>query len=160
AFRFAVSLDQPQTAPVTVDFATADGTATAPGDYVPNTGTVTFAPGETAKTVAVQVKGDTTVERDETLDVNLANATGNATIADGQGIGTIANDDLPVNVRPSRISIGDVRMAEVNAGQTAFRFAVSLDQAQAAPVTVAFAAADGTATAPVDFAARNGSVAF
>src|SRR5262249_24071058 len=61
AFRFTVSLDTPESAPVTVDFATAEGSATAPGDYVPTSGTVTFAPGETAKTATVQVNGDTTV---------------------------------------------------------------------------------------------------
>ena len=93
AFRFTVSLDAPQAAPVTVDFATADGTATAPSDYAGTQGTVTFAPGETAKTVAVQVNGDRTVEPDETFTVNLANATANTTIADATGVGTIANDD-------------------------------------------------------------------
>jgi virginiamycin B lyase len=93
AFRFTVSLDQAQSAPVTVDFATADGTATAPGDYTANTGTVTFAPGETAKTVTVQVNGDTRKEPDETFSVNLSNAAGNATLADGNAVGTIANDD-------------------------------------------------------------------
>src|SRR4029450_7597360 len=93
AFRFTVALDTPQSAPVTVEFATADGTASAPSDYAANTGTVTFAPGETAKTVTVQVNGDTRKEPDETFSVNLSNAAGNATLADGHATGTIANDD-------------------------------------------------------------------
>ena len=160
AFRFTVSLDRAQSAPVTVDFATADGTATAPSDYAAGQGTVTFAPGETAKTVTVQVNGDTTVEPDETFNVNVANAAGNAAIADAQGVGTIVNDDQPVVVPPSRISINDVRMAEGNAGQTAFRFTVSLDQAQATPVTADFATANGTATAPSDYARTSGAVTF
>jgi Calx-beta domain/Low-density lipoprotein receptor repeat class B len=160
AFRFTVSLDQAQSAPVTVDFATADGTATAPGDYTANTGTVTFAPGETAKTVTVQVNGDTTVEPDETFRVNLANATGSATIADGQAVATIVNDDQPVIAPPSRISVGNVTMAEGNAGQSAFRFTVALDTPQSAPVTVEFATADGTASAPSDYAANTGTVTF
>src|SRR5262249_55009092 len=69
AFRFTVSLDQAQSAPVTVDFATPAGvgTATAPSDYTAASGTVSFAPGETAKTITVQVNGDTTVEPDETF---------------------------------------------------------------------------------------------
>jgi NADPH:quinone reductase-like Zn-dependent oxidoreductase len=54
---------------------------------------VTFAPGETVKTVTVQVNGDTTKEANETFTANLANATGNATIADSQAVGTIVNDD-------------------------------------------------------------------
>ncbi len=90
---------------MTVDFATADGTATQPGDYASNTGTVTFAPGETSKTVTVQVNGDTAVEPNETFFVNLSNATGNATIADNQGVGTIVNDDA---TGASNISINDV----------------------------------------------------
>jgi chitinase len=160
AFRFTVSLDASQPARVTVDFATGDGTATAPSDYVPNAGTLTFAAGETTQTVTVPVNGDTAVESDETFTVNLANAAGNATIADATGVGTIANDDQPVIAPPSRISINDVSMAEGNAGQTAFRFTVSLDQPQSAAVTVDFATANGTAAAPSDYVANSGTVTF
>ena len=141
---------------MTVDFATADGTATQPSDYTANSGTVTFAPGETSKTVTVQVNGDTTVEPNETFNVNLSNATGNATIADAQGVGTIVNDD----VAASNISINDVSHNEGNSGQTAYDFTVSLNAAQAAPVTVDFATADGTATQPGDYAANTGTVTF
>jgi hypothetical protein len=150
AFRFTVSLDAAPAAPVTVDFTTADGTATAPNDYLAANGTVTFAPGETAKTVTVQGNGDTTIEPDETFTVNLSNAVGNATIADAQAVATIVNDDRTATPPPARISIGDVTMAEGNAGQTAFRFTVSLDSAQSGPVTVDFSTANGTATAPGD----------
>jgi hypothetical protein len=160
AFPFVVTLDRSHSAPVTVDYSTADGTAAAPTDYVAISGTLTFAPGETAKTVTVQVNGDTTVEPDETFTVNLANVTGNATIVDSQGVGTIVNDDQMVIVPPSRIAINDLTTAEGNAGQTAFRFTVSLDAAQAAPVTVDFATADGTATAPGDYAATRGTLTF
>jgi len=160
AFRFTVSVDQAQSAPVTVDFSTANGTATAPSDYAPASGTLTFAPGETAKTITVQANGDTTVEPDETFTVNLSNAVGNATIADAQAVATIVNDDRTATPPPARISIGDVTMAEGNAGQTAFRFTVSLDGAQSAPVTVDFSTANGTATAPRDYVAGSGTVTF
>jgi C4-type Zn-finger protein len=160
AFPFVVRLDTPQSAPVTVDFTTADGTATAPGDYVASRGTVTFAPGETAKTVTVQVNGDTTVEPDETFTVNLTNAVGNASIADAQAVGTIVNDDQTVTEQPARISIADVSLPEGNSGQTAFRFTVSLDRPQSAAVTVEFATANGTATAPSDYVAGSGTVTF
>ncbi len=110
---------------MTVDFATANGTATAPSDYTANSGTVTFAPGVTSQTVTVQVNGDTTVEPNETFNVNLTNATGNATIADAQGVGTIVNDDQP---RRSNITINDVSHSEGNSGTTAYVFTVSLDQ--------------------------------
>jgi hypothetical protein len=95
AFQFTATLDSPQSSPVTVGFATADAAATAPSDYAATTGTVIFEPGETAKTATVQVNGDSTVEADETFNVDLANAAGNATIADGHGVGTIVNDDEP-----------------------------------------------------------------
>src|SRR5207248_138551 len=85
---FTVSLSQSTTATVTVHYATADGTATQPSDYAAASGDLTFAPGDTAKTVVVSVNGDTTPEADETFLVNLSAAT-NATIGDGQGLGTI-----------------------------------------------------------------------
>jgi hypothetical protein len=97
ALNFTVSLDAPQDAPVTVQFATADGSAFAPGDYTAATGTVTFAPGDTSEPVTVQTIDDTLVEGDETFNVNLSNPTGNAAILDGMGVGTIISDgpDLP-----------------------------------------------------------------
>jgi hypothetical protein len=157
AFSFTVSLDAASANPVTVDFATADGTATQPSDYASNSGTLTFAAGETTKTVTVLVNGDTAVEPDETFNVNLSNATGNATILDGTGLGTIQNDDQPAG---ATLSINDVSMAEGNSGTTAFSFTVSLSAAQGAPVTVDFATADGTATQPSDYASNSGTLTF
>jgi len=78
---------------VTVNYATADGTATAGSDYTAISSTqLTFLAGETTKPVNVTVSGDTTVEPDETFNVNLSGAT-NAVIGDSQGVGTITNDD-------------------------------------------------------------------
>ncbi len=87
-------MQQPtSTGTVTVKYATANGTATAGSDYaaVPST-LLTFAPGQTSKTVTVNVAGDTIKETNETFTVNLSGASG-ATIFDGQGVGTILNDD-------------------------------------------------------------------
>src|SRR5712691_4372454 len=78
--------------------ATANGTASAPSDYLANSGTLTFAAGQTTKTITIVVNGDTLNEADETFFVNLSNAV-NATINDGQGIVTIRNDDA--NVPPT-----------------------------------------------------------
>lgn len=89
---FAVSLSNPSTQTITVSYATANGTATAGSDYTTANGTLTFNAGQTSKTVSVSVRGDRTVEPDETFFLNLSNAT-NATIADAQGIGTITNDE-------------------------------------------------------------------
>ena len=81
---FTVSLSAPSGRTVTVDFATANGTATAPADYAAASGTLSFATGETTKTITVSVNGDLLDEADETFPVNLSNAV-NATIADAQG---------------------------------------------------------------------------
>ncbi len=77
---------------MSVDYATANGSAVAPDDYLAAAGTLTFDPGQTSKTVTVQVKGDKADEPDETFSVDLPGAT-NATIADATGVGTISDDD-------------------------------------------------------------------
>jgi len=91
-FNFTVTLSMASTGTVTVPFSTSTGTATAGSDYVATTGTLTFAPGETQKTVAITVNGDTASEPDETFFVNLAVPTG-AVLGTSQGQGTITNDD-------------------------------------------------------------------
>jgi hypothetical protein len=98
AFTFAVRLAGATVQTVTVVAQTVDGTAKAGPDYSTVAPvTLTFAPGTTAQPVVVPVIGDTTVEPDETFTVRLSSAT-NATIADGEGLGTIKNDDAAVVV--------------------------------------------------------------
>jgi hypothetical protein len=80
---------------VTVNFATADGTAVQSSDYQSTSGLLTFNPGEVSKTITVLVNGDITNEPNETFFVNLSNPV-NATIARSQAVGTILNDDTPV----------------------------------------------------------------
>jgi hypothetical protein len=92
---FTVSLSPPSASTVTVVYATANGTATAPSDYASTSGTLTFAPGSSSATIAVSVKGDVTNEASETLLVNLSSPV-NATMTDGQGIGTITNDEASI----------------------------------------------------------------
>lgn len=94
---FSVSLSAPSDVPVTLDFATSDNTAIAPGDYTATSGSVTFlANSITAQSIPVTILNDGDFEADETFFVNLTNlvATGrNVTMGDGQGQGTIQNDD-------------------------------------------------------------------
>ena len=92
AFAFTVQLSASTTATVSVNFATANGSATAGQDYVATSGTLIFNPGETTKTVVVAVNGDRTREPDETFSVNLSAAEG-GTIFDALGLGIIRNDD-------------------------------------------------------------------
>ena len=90
--RFAVTLDRAGSAPVTVDWATADGTATAGEDYVAASGTLTFAPGVTKRTVRIALLDDAIDEGKETMKLRLSNPQG-ARIADGRATGTIRNSD-------------------------------------------------------------------
>ena len=109
AFPFTVTLSPASTGPVTVRYATANGSALAGSDYTATGGTLTFAPGQTRQTVTVNGRGDTTVEPNETFAVNLSAASG-ATLFDWQGVGTILNDDGPV------LRISDASRAEGHAG--------------------------------------------
>jgi len=89
---FTVTASQPTGVPITVNYATADGTATAPSDYASASGTLTIPANTTSATITIAVNGDTTFELDETFFVNLS-APANANILDGQGVCTILNDD-------------------------------------------------------------------
>ncbi len=89
-----ITLNQPASEPVTVDYATADGTATAGKDYTPVSGTLTFAPGETTKTVRVLTIDDAIDEPNETLTLNLSNASAGVIIGPRASVTlTIGDDD-------------------------------------------------------------------
>jgi hypothetical protein len=94
AMTFTVTLSAAYDQAVTVNFATHDGNAkTADNDYVANSGTLTFAAGETSKPITVLIKGDTKKEADESFHVLLSGASSNALIDHDYGTGTIVNDD-------------------------------------------------------------------
>ena len=88
AMQFNVSLSGPSGQTIVVPYSTAPGTATADVDYVSTSDSVTFNPGETTKSISVLVNSDASAEPDETFFVNLVAPT-NATIDDGQAVGTI-----------------------------------------------------------------------
>jgi len=146
------------TAAFSVDYATANGTATAGSDYVATSNTLNFAAGSGAaqsQTVSVTINGDTTVEPNETFFVNLLNATNGGAIVKSQGIGTISNDDAV-----GSISINDVTIAEGNAGTSIATFTVTRTGGTAA-FDLTYATADGTATAGSDYVAQpTGTVSF
>jgi hypothetical protein len=95
SFTFTVSLSAASDQPVTVSYRTANGTATAGsgGDYTSKTGTITFAPGQTAITITIEVKGDNKRESNETFYLDLFGLSSNALFTKSRGIGTILNDD-------------------------------------------------------------------
>ena len=158
---FTVTLSEPAGEPVTVSYSTANGTATAAGaDYTPTVGTLTFAAGETVKTVNVAVTGDTMVELDEQFTLNLS-APVNAVIGDGVGVATIVNDDVDTAPStPPAVSIADLTVAEGDGEHSHFMFTVTLDKASDETVTVQYSTSDGTAIAGVDYTATTGTVTF
>jgi hypothetical protein len=90
---FTVTLSQPSSVKMRVNYATANGTAkTSDNDYVAKSGSITFNPGQTTKTITISIKGDKKNESDESFFVNLSGGSG-APIEDGQGEGLILNDD-------------------------------------------------------------------
>lgn len=141
-FTFTVSLSAPAPAGgVIFDIATADNTATvSDNDYVAKSLTAqTIAAGNQTYQFMVTVNGDAIVEANETFLVNVSNVTG-ATIGDGQGLGTIQNDDSPT------LTINDVSASEGNGGTTTLTFTVTSSlPPPAAGITFDIATADGTA---------------
>ncbi len=105
---FKVTLSTTSTQTITVNYATADNTATAGSDYTATTGTLTFTPGQISQDIIISVNGDTAIEPDETFLINLSNPS-NALITDNQGLGTITNDDgdnisVTLAVSPSSVT--------------------------------------------------------
>jgi Calx-beta domain len=94
--QVTVSLSAPATSPVSVAYATTDGTAGGGTDYLPARGTLTFAVGEITKAVTVGITGDTAIEPDESFEVTLANPKGAALgTSTATATATIVNDDFP-----------------------------------------------------------------
>ena len=134
-----------------INYATANGTATAGSDYTAAAGTLTFNAGETTKTVSVATTADTVYENNETVLLNLSAPTNNATISDGQATGTITNNDPA----PS-FAISD---ASALAGNN-LTFTVTKSGSTAYSHSVNYATANGTAVAGSQYTAKSGTLAF
>lgn len=151
-----VALSAPSGQPVTVNYAVTGGTATGGGvDYTLPSGTLTFAPGETTKAIPIAIVNDALDEPDETIQVTLASPV-NATLGTpAVHTYTILDDDPTPG-----LSINDVTMTEGHSGTTNATFTVTLSAGSGRVVTVAYATADGTATAPADYTAVSGTLTF
>ena len=143
----------------TVDYATGDMTATvASSDYQSKSGSLTFSPGETSKTVTVNVVADTEVEFNETFNLTLSNP-GNASLNNAVGTATITNDDivtLPVLQIDNNVSVTEGS----GGGTTAAVFSITLSGSRTGDVIVEYATSDTTATAGEDYESKNGSLIF
>ena len=156
---FTVTLSKASTTPVTIGYATANGTATAGADYTATTGTLSFAPGVTSQQISVPVLLDTIVEPSETFTVTLSNPSG-ATITTATATGTITNTvPTAVGTAPT-ISLADAVVTEGNSGTSNLAFTATLSKASATAVTVKYATSNGTATAGQDYTAGSGTITF
>jgi hypothetical protein len=153
---FTVTLSNPPTSGnVTVNYGTANGTATSASDYTTTTGTLTFAPGTTTQQIMVPITGDTLVEQDETFTVTLTGAI-NATISGATATGTITNDD-----NNATLSIASQSLLEGNSGEANMVFTVTLaNPPSSGDVTVQFATTADTATAGTDYDTTTGTLTF
>ena len=151
-------LSAPSAAQTSVDWYTSNGTASGIGagshDYDDFGARLTFAAGETVKTVRVPILQDILVEAPEQFYVNLANPVG-LQVAKGFATMTLIDDDAT-----SRAPIAAVGDVAVNESDGLAHFAITLDRASTVPVTVSYRTVDGTATGGSDFVARTGSVTF
>ena len=129
---FTVSLSNATNQPVTLNYGTADRSATAGVDYACASGTLTIPAGDTSATITVPVLGDLIDEPDETFTVVLSEVTG-AVPVDPEGLGTILDDD-----EPSVVSIADVAVTESDPPTVVDAvFAVTLDRPSGFDITVA-----------------------
>ena len=142
---FTVTLSQPSTQTVTVQYGTAAGSATAGTDYTTTTGTLTFAPGATTQTFTVNIGNDGDTTALQTFFVNLTNAT-NAVITDAQGIATIGDDDTN---NTTAVLVSNPTVTEGGFAQ----FTVTFTRTLSANTTFTLATTAGTATAGTDYAA-------
>ena len=150
---FTVTLSGAVSQPVTVGFATSDGSAVAGEDYLVSSGNLQFTPGgPSTQTITVTILATGGPEDDKTFFVNLSSPTGGAVIGDDLGIGTIITQGL---------SISDATIVEGNEDSRNAVFTVTLSRESLAPVTVVYSTADGTATlADDDYEATSGTLTF
>jgi Tol biopolymer transport system component len=140
---------------VTVQFTTSDGTATAGSDYIDQSGTLTFAPGEAAKSFVLPVINDNIIEPNETVNLTLSNPTGNATLGSpSSATFTIVNDDLYTF---------QFSAATYNVSETAGSILITvtlLGNTPPGPVSVDYSTSDGTASERSDYITARGKLTF
>lgn len=150
---FTVSLNNASGKTVTVNYATADGTALAGEDYSATQGQLSFAPGITSRTLAVNIIGDNVKENNETFTVSLSNPV-NATVGDATGTGAITDDDTPA------FSIADAAVDEGDSGTRPLVFIVELSKPSTQQVTVKYSTSPGTALSGSDYVHTSGTLTF
>lgn len=150
----AVNLNSLSSLPVTVNYATSNGTALAGSDYTAATGTLTFAPGETNKTFVVPITADTLDEANEVINLSLSSPAGATLGTPASAPLTITDDDPAPTVQFATPTYA----ASEGSGTTLIT--VTLSAPSGKLVTVNYASSDGSATEGDDYAAVNGTLTF
>ena len=150
-----VSLSAASSLPVTVYYGTSNGTAIAGMDYTQSSGQLTFQPGQTRQTLQIPILGDTTVEPDETFQVQLSGAS-NAILGNTTNTATVtlSNDDQ------AYMSVSDASITEGNTGTRKASVTVTLSNPSSQKISVHYATQDGTAQAGSDYTALSGTLNF
>lgn len=151
-----ISLIAPLASPASINFSTTDGTATSGADYLPTSGTLTFAAGETERTFSVPIVDDALNEDDETVILRLSAPSSNLSFGEPNTavIKIIDDDPLPT------VSVNDVTVGEGDSGTTNAVFTITLSAPSGRTVTVPVATQPITATAGVDYRSVSGQVIF
>jgi hypothetical protein len=155
---FNITLTAASTQQITVNYQTANGTATAGSDYVAKSGTVTFDPGQTLKQITVAYIGDDVAELNETFFLDIDTPT-NATIVRNRGSNYIRNDDGPQIFIDNAVTVDEGPAQGAPAGTTGQDFTVRLSEASTDTITVDWATLNGTA-GPADYVVANGRLTF
>ncbi len=150
--QFVVSLSAPSTNVVSVNFNNSNETALNGSDYLAQSGTLTFAPGQTTQVVTIPLLDDTTAESTEYMTLNLFGAV-NGTVARQAGWGTIIDNDGTTGTPVLKVSD---QVVDESAGTVTF--AVSLSRPSTGNVSVSYATADGTAVAGSDYVAQSSHI--
>lgn len=154
--NYTIKLLTASTSTVQVNYNTADGTAKAGEDYLPTSGTVTFAPGQTVQTVPVTIIGDAKAELSESFSLKLSNPVNAAIFTPSVGT-TILDDDV---VPPPALTFSDVAMIRGLTGSRTMTFTIKLNAAQKTAVSVTAATSNATAIAGVDYLAKRELITF
>jgi uncharacterized repeat protein (TIGR01451 family) len=151
---FQLNLSAPFGIPVSVAFATVEGSASQNIDFKSTNGVAIFPPGSTNILISVSVTGDRNYELNETFQLNLTDPS-NAAIDDGSAVCTILNDDLSPT-----ITVDSVSIKEGNTYSNLLTFSLSMSGASYLPVWVNYFTSNGTAQAGNDYIATNSGVTF
>jgi hypothetical protein len=155
--NFTVRLTSAATFPVTVDYGTSDGSATAAAnDYVPAFGTLTFAPGITVQTVPVSIGTQLSAAATKYLILSLGTASTGATIMRGSAYGSIGGPTANYH----QLQVGDIGLVRGTSGTSALAIPVTLTPAATGTVTVHYNTQDSSAVTPGDYSAASGTLTF